>query len=119
MLASDAFQFNWLAVMLFEFCFTTKRSNEITAYDGIEGGEAIKIYHVLQAYHLVCEANPNLRKSIITLRPTLLSLSRLPGSKLIISSYKLIITSLNEWFLDGDKQIAHSREFIAFIKSFS
>ena len=91
--------------MLFEFCFGTKRQGELTALDGIEGGEAQEIHHLLQAYRTVFNENPRLRKLIVTLRHSLLSLSKLPGSKLITPGFKPLIEQMKNWFLDGDKEI--------------
>ena len=67
---------------------------------------------------MCCEETPPFRKMIVTLRPTLLSLARLPGAKLIIQSYKPLINSMKEWFLSGDKHLGYSRDFITFIQDF-
>ena len=104
--------------MLFEFCFTTKRQGETTAMDGIEGEEAMKIYQVIQAYLMVCEETQPYRRMIVTLRPTLLSLAKLPGAKLITQSYRPLIASMKEWFLMSDNHLTYSRDFIGFVQNF-
>ena len=118
LLQEGVFQPNWLAVMLIEFCLGTKRQGEVTAMDGIEGGEAMQIHKVLQAYCSVCRENPPLRKLIVTLRPSLLNLAKLPGAKLILAGFPPLLQHMKEWFLNGDKELTQSPEFIDLLKIF-